>query len=88
MLVLGNTKVSATIRRLVFPRVGDSSSAYAWAFTIAGIRIVSDLVLFETGRYGGYISYADLGAPATSTVVVFRASGGSEGAGPLYGPGA
>lgn len=70
-LVLGSTKVSATVRPLVFPRVGSSSSAYAWAFTIAGVRIGSDLVLFETDRYGGYISYADLGAPPTSTVAAF-----------------
>jgi len=70
-LVLAGTKVSATVRPLAFPRVGDSSSAYAWALTIAGIRIGSDLVLFQTGRYAGYVSYADLGSPLTSTVVAF-----------------
>jgi hypothetical protein len=70
-LVLGGTKVQATVHPLAFPQVGRSSSAYAWAFTIAGIRIGFDLVLFQTGRYGGYVSYADLGAPLSSTVEAF-----------------
>ena len=70
-LVLGGTKVQATVHPLAFPRVGESSSAYAWTFTIAGIRIGSDLVLFQTGRYRGYLSYADLGEPLTSTVEAF-----------------
>ena len=47
------------------------SSAYAWAFTLAGIRLGFDLVLFQTGRYDGYLSYADLGPPATATVEAF-----------------
>jgi pimeloyl-ACP methyl ester carboxylesterase len=70
-LVLSGTKVEATIHPLAFPRVGRSSSAYAWAFTIAGIRVGFDLVLFQTSRYGGYLSYAALGAPLTSTVQAF-----------------
>ncbi|MGH2871664.1 MAG: alpha/beta fold hydrolase [Solirubrobacteraceae bacterium] len=70
-LVLGSIKARATVRPMVFPRVGDSSSAYAWAFRIAGIGIRTDLVLFKTGRYAGYLSYSDLGAPLTSTVEAF-----------------
>ncbi len=37
LLQLGNTKVRATVRRLAFPRLGRTSSAYGWAFTLAGI---------------------------------------------------
>ena len=70
-LVLGGTKVEATVHRLGFPRVGRTSSAYAWAFTLAGIRIGFDLVLFQAGSYGGYLSYADLGHPLTATVEAF-----------------
>jgi hypothetical protein len=46
-------KATATIRPLPFPRVAGTSSAYAWAFTTAGIQIAFDLVLFETGAYTG-----------------------------------
>ncbi len=70
-LQLGNTRVEATVRRLALPRLGSTSSAYAWAFTLAGIRLGFDLVLFQTGRYDGYLAYADLGQPATATVEAF-----------------
>ena len=70
-LSLGTTKVEATVRPLAFPRLGRASSAYAWTFTLAGIRLGFDLVLFQTDTYGGYISYADLGSPQVSTVKAF-----------------
>jgi pimeloyl-ACP methyl ester carboxylesterase len=70
-LIVGGTKVRATVRRLAFPRFGATSSAYAWAFTIGGIRIGFDLVLFQTGSYGGSLSYASLGQPPTATVEAF-----------------
>jgi pimeloyl-ACP methyl ester carboxylesterase len=71
LLQFGNTKVEATVRRLAFPRQGRISSAYSWAFTLAGIRVGFDLVVFQTSRYDGYLSYANLGAPATATVEAF-----------------
>jgi pimeloyl-ACP methyl ester carboxylesterase len=70
-LSFGDTKVKATIRPLVFPRLGRTSSAYAWTFTLAGIRLGFDLVLFQTDTYGGYLTYADLGSPQISTVKAF-----------------
>ncbi len=70
-LQFGHTKVEATVRRLAFPRLGRISSAYAWAFSLAGIRLGFDLVLFQTNRYDGYLSFADLGQPATATVEAF-----------------
>jgi hypothetical protein len=48
-----------------------TSAAYAWAFTIPGIRIGFDLVLFTAGTYEGYITYADLGPPELATVQAF-----------------
>jgi pimeloyl-ACP methyl ester carboxylesterase len=70
-LVLGGTRVKATVRPLAFPRVGRSSSAYEWALSVAGISIGSDLVFFQAGRYRGYVSYAGLGPPQTATVEAF-----------------
>jgi pimeloyl-ACP methyl ester carboxylesterase len=70
-LTIKGTKVQATLRPLPFPRVAGTSSAYAWGFTITGIRIGLDLVLFETGRYAGYLAYSDLGPPAAATVQAF-----------------
>lgn len=71
LLKLGSTKAEATVRQLAFPRLGRTSSAYAWAFSLAGIRIGFDLVLFQTNRYDGYLAYANLGQPATATVAAF-----------------
>jgi pimeloyl-ACP methyl ester carboxylesterase len=71
LLQFGDTKVEATVRRLAVPRLGRTSSAYAWAFTLAGIRLGFDLVIFQTRRYDGYVSYANLGEPATATVEAF-----------------
>jgi len=68
--ITGN-KATATIQPLPLPRMASVSSAYAWAFTIAGIRIGFDLVLFETGMDTGYLAYADLGAPPVGTVQAF-----------------
>ena len=70
-LTIGGTKVKATIRPLPFPRVAGTSSAYAWGFTIAGIQIGFDLVLFETGTCAGYVAYSDLGPPVAATVKAF-----------------
>lgn len=71
LLQLGNTKVAATVRRLAFPRLGRTSSAYSWALTLAGIRVGFDLVVFQTSRYDGYLSFANLGQPATAAVEAF-----------------
>ena len=70
-LSFGRTKAQATVRRLAFSRLGRTSSAYGWSFTLAGVRIEFDLVLFQTGRYDGYLTYANLGQPTTPTVVAF-----------------
>lgn len=70
-LVLDGTKAKATVRRLALPRVGRSSSAYQWKFTLGGIRIGFDLLLFQAGRYAGELTYASVGAPQTATVEAF-----------------
>jgi pimeloyl-ACP methyl ester carboxylesterase len=70
-ITIAGKKASATIQPLSFPRVASTSSGYAWAFTTSGIRIGFDLILFETGTYVGYLTYADLGPPAKATVQAF-----------------
>lgn len=70
-LLLGGTRVEVAVHPLAFPPLGRASSAYAWTFTYAGIELGFDLVLFETGPYYGYLSYADLGSPRPSTVTAF-----------------
>jgi len=70
-ITIAGTKVKATVRALSFPRVASTSSAYTWAFTIAGIRIGLDLVLFTAGTYAGYLTYGDLGPPTVATVQAF-----------------
>ena len=70
-LLLGGTRVKVAVHHLAFPRLGRTSSAYAWTFTYAGIKFWFDLVIFETGSYDGYLSYADLGSPRLSTVTAF-----------------
>ena len=70
-LQFGKTSVRATVRRLGFPKLGRTSSAYGWAFTLNGVSLGFDLILFQSGRYDGYLSYASLGQPATDTVEAF-----------------
>ncbi|MGO9188122.1 MAG: alpha/beta fold hydrolase [Streptosporangiaceae bacterium] len=70
-ITIAGRKAMVTIQPLPFPRIASSSSAYAWAFTIAGIRIGVDFVLFTAGKYEGYLTYADLGTPVTATVQAF-----------------
>jgi pimeloyl-ACP methyl ester carboxylesterase len=61
-------KASVTITPLSLPRAATTTAAYAWTFTITGIHIGADLVLFETGKDTGYLTYSDLGTPAIATV--------------------
>ena len=72
-LRLGGVNVEATVHALALPRIGRISSAYTWrlTFTLSGIRIGFDLVLFQTEQFAGYLTYADLGSPAVSTVTAF-----------------
>ena len=70
-ITIAGKPATATVRPMSFPRVAGVTSAYAWAFTTAGLRIGFDLVLFEAGRDVGYVSYADLGPPAVATVKTF-----------------
>lgn len=70
-LNIGGTPVRAAIQPLTLPPLGQTSSAYAWDFTYSGVRFGVDLVLFETGTYAGYFSYADLGFPRVATVTAF-----------------
>lgn len=79
-LELGSTKADATVHALAFPRIGRGSSAYAWTFTVAGIRFGFDLVLFRAGSYEGYLSYADLGSPRTATVAAFARAAAAKAA--------
>ncbi|MGH2914230.1 MAG: alpha/beta fold hydrolase [Steroidobacteraceae bacterium] len=71
---LAGTKVKSSGHPIAFPRLGDGSSAYAWAFSLEGIKINFDLIVFEAGRDHGYVSYADLGAPAPATVKAFASA--------------
>jgi pimeloyl-ACP methyl ester carboxylesterase len=71
---LGGTKVKSTVHLITFPRIGGTSSAYAWAFTLAGIKVAFDLITFQARTYAGYISYADLGGPQAATVKAFASA--------------
>lgn len=70
-ITVAGHKVRASIRPLPFPQVAHPSSAYAWSFTVAGLRVGFDMVLFDTGTYPGYLTYSDLTAPAAATVKAF-----------------
>jgi pimeloyl-ACP methyl ester carboxylesterase len=70
-LDFAGTKVQSSVQPISFPAVGGSPSATAWSFTLGGIRIGFDLVLFHTGHIGGYVAYSDLGSPRTATARAF-----------------
>jgi pimeloyl-ACP methyl ester carboxylesterase len=70
-LDFSGTKVRSSVRPISFPAVGGSPSATAWSFTLGGVRIGFDLVLFHVGDVGGYVAYSDLGSPRTATAKAF-----------------
>jgi pimeloyl-ACP methyl ester carboxylesterase len=70
-VTVAGDKAPVTIRPMSFPRVGSWSSAYAWTFTISGIPVGVDLILFRAGSYDGYLSYSGVGTPAVATVRAF-----------------
>ena len=76
----GGQKATVTIQPLPFPRVGSTSSAYAWAFTIGGIRFGVDIVLFKAGTDTGYLTYVGLGSPAVATVQAFASAAADKAA--------
>ncbi len=73
-ITIGGKKAPVTITPLPFPRATTTTAAYAWTFTITGIHIGADLVLFETGKDTGYLTYSDLGTPPIATVQAFLAA--------------
>jgi hypothetical protein len=70
-LSVAGQKTAVTIEPLAFPRVGKTSSAYLWTFTVDGIPISTVLVTFSAGTYQGLVEYSGIGGPATSTVDAF-----------------
>ncbi|MGO9792123.1 MAG: alpha/beta fold hydrolase [Solirubrobacteraceae bacterium] len=71
-LRVAGRKDATSIRPLSLPAIGSSStSAYAWAFSMSGIKIEFDIVLFTAGRYGGELIYIDLGPPPLTAVTAF-----------------
>jgi pimeloyl-ACP methyl ester carboxylesterase len=69
--VYDGKKVVATVRRAALPRLGAASSDYQWAFRLDGVQIGSDLALFHTAQYYGYLAFDDVGSPLASTVAAF-----------------
>jgi pimeloyl-ACP methyl ester carboxylesterase len=70
-ITVGGVTAPVTIRPMSFPRVGSGSTAYAWTFTVSGIPVGDDLILFRAGSYEGYLTYADVGSPSPVTVQAF-----------------
>ena len=69
---VGGRNLTTSIRPLSLPAIGSSStSAYAWALSMSGIKIELDVVLFTAGRYGGDLIYIDLGPPPLTAVTAF-----------------
>jgi hypothetical protein len=73
-ITVGGVQSPATIRPISFPRVGSGSSAYAWTFTVSGVPVGDDLILFHAGSYEGYLTYASVGSPLAATVRAFAAA--------------
>ncbi len=73
-ITIAGKKAPATVTPLSFPRAATTTAAYAWTFTITGIHIGADLVLFQAGKDTGYLAYSDLGTPAIASVQAFLAA--------------
>jgi hypothetical protein len=58
------TTYSATVGAMSFPTVGSRSAAYQVSFSIKGITVGIDIVIFQaTSSIGGVLLYDDLGQP-------------------------
>lgn len=65
-------RVSATVQPLSLPSPAlAGSSADQWSFSLDGVSVGVDLVLFRAAGYYGYLSYSDLGLPLVPTVAAF-----------------
>jgi len=73
-ITIAGKKAPVTITPLSFPRSAATTAAYAWTFTTTGVHIGADLVLFQTGKDTGYLTYSDLGTPPLATVQAFLAA--------------
>ena len=73
-ITIAGKKAPVAIAPLSFPRTATTTAAYAWNFTITGIHIGADLVLFQAGNDTGFVTYSDLGTPAIATVKEFLAA--------------
>ncbi len=73
-ITIAGKKAPVTITPLSIPGAATTTAAYAWTFTITGIHFGTDLVLFQTGKDTGYLTYSDLGTPAIATVRAFLAA--------------
>jgi pimeloyl-ACP methyl ester carboxylesterase len=71
--VYKGTKVVATGGPLALAPLGRNSLAFTWTVRVAGSQggSVTDLVLFRTAKYYGYLSYLNVGPPQASTVTAF-----------------
>jgi pimeloyl-ACP methyl ester carboxylesterase len=70
-ITIAGEKAPVTIRPISFPQVGSGSTAYAWTFTVSGVPVGDDIILFHAGTYEGYLTYADVGSPSPATVQAF-----------------
>jgi hypothetical protein len=52
------SKVTGTVAAMSFPKVGDSSSAYAVNLTIQGETLGIDIVFFKVGQFAAELLYA------------------------------
>ena len=62
-ITVGGVKAPVTIRPISFPTVGSGSSAYAWTFTVSGIPVGDDLILFRAGSLRGLPHLRRRGVP-------------------------
>jgi hypothetical protein len=59
----GLNSAKGTVGAMSFPTIGKQTHAYSIQFTIQGINLGVDIVLFRAGKYVGAIEYLDLGTP-------------------------
>jgi hypothetical protein len=64
------SKVTGTVGAMSFPKVGDSSSAYAVNLTVQGQTLGIDFVFFRVGQFDGELSYGDI-SPDPDVVSAF-----------------
>jgi pimeloyl-ACP methyl ester carboxylesterase len=68
--IQGKKTIRASISSVPLPMVGSASAAYSLEFSVSGLHVVVDIVLFRSTKYVGEVIYSDSVPPQAKALEV------------------